>query len=312
VLDFDPMSVEIQNWINDVRDLIDDLTKPSSDLPVDFLLYASVVTDYDMMQQVYSEFPYMVIVTVCVAFVAMGIFMGSVFTVIRLFFTLGIPLAAVFGLGVLVYQDGILGWLGWSHLGEKGSFYWAVPIICFSASLGLALDYDCFIMARIKEFRQEGYTMRESIARAMAASSGIICSAGLIMAVALGGQLISSNPSLCQIGWMMASAVLIFCLIITTLLVPSTLSFFDRVAWWPTAMPSLEDEKSGSSPSSSDNERSLSPTCEDGVKKSDSRSVYMPHGGLVGRVGSRQANEVSAEKLNEVVELSICDSGLLR
>jgi len=236
ILDFDPTELKVQDWIDDTRNLCDELEEKGG-LHVKFLLHNSIVTDYDTMKQTYDELPAMIGVAVCLAFFMMAVLMGSAFSIIRLFFVVALPLCAVLGVGVLVYQDGWLAWTDYSRLQETGAFYWSVPIVCFSAGLGLALDYDVFITARIKEFRSMGFNMQEAIARAMASNSNIICCAGLIMACALGSNLLSSNPSLSQIGFLMGLSVLVDTFLITTLLVPATMSYLDRIVWWPTRMP---------------------------------------------------------------------------
>ena len=81
------------------------------------------------------------------------------------------------GLGVLVYQDGILDWLSPSTT-AIGGFYWFVPILITSIVCGLALDYDIFLLTRIMEHRKKGYEIRAAIVKAVCETGGTIASAG--------------------------------------------------------------------------------------------------------------------------------------
>ena len=93
----------------------------------------------------------------------------SAFVPIRLGITLILPLASVFGLAVLVFQDDVLGWTGWSHVAASNdaSFHWEIPIFCFALTIALALDYDLFIVIRIADYRFAGFTIQAATIRAM-------------------------------------------------------------------------------------------------------------------------------------------------
>merc|ERR1719317_1747695 len=237
-LAFDPTNLEVEDWIVNTRDTI------ASVLSMDqyknrytVLLYSTTVSDYDMMMKVFDEFPTLIGATVAIVFILMACFLKSAFTPVRLAITLVIPLAAVFGIAILVYQYGALDWLGWRAVKGQGSVYWFVPIITVIVTLGLALDYDCFIISRIVEHRTGLYTLNAAIAKAMHETGGVITCAGLIMALAFGDQLLAENPSINQIGWVLSTSVLIDTFMMRTMLVPSIMSFTDKVAWWPRFVP---------------------------------------------------------------------------
>jgi hypothetical protein len=90
----------------------------SEDLTLRYFLadpQANVVS-YDMMLLTFEEFKKM-LVGICVLLgLLVGVMLRSAFVPMRLALTLILPLASVFGAAVLVYQDGALGWLGWSHI----------------------------------------------------------------------------------------------------------------------------------------------------------------------------------------------------
>jgi hypothetical protein len=75
-----------------------------------------------------------------------------------------VPLAAVFGIAVWVYQFGALDWLPVGPGNNPftsppgGGFYWAAPLFTCTIIIGLALDYDVFLFARVIELRKKGYS----------------------------------------------------------------------------------------------------------------------------------------------------------
>jgi len=75
-----------------------------------------------------------------------------------------VPLAAVFGIAVWVYQFGALDWLPGGPGNNPftsppgGGFYWAAPVFTCTIIIGLALDYDVFLFARVIELRKKGYS----------------------------------------------------------------------------------------------------------------------------------------------------------
>ena len=99
-------------------------------------------------------------------------------------------IAWVFGLSVLVYQNGILKWSNFAPLSptpngkDEPGMCWLIPVMAFSIMVGLSLDYDVFLVSRIVEYRAEGKSDRESVLLGLAKTGRIITAAGIIMAIA--------------------------------------------------------------------------------------------------------------------------------
>ena len=73
---------------------------------------------------------------------------------------------------------------------SDGLFYDGFQVMSFSILVGLGLDYDIFLLTRIVEFRQEGYSTADAIVLAMAMTGPVIAAAGLIMAIAFAGTFV--------------------------------------------------------------------------------------------------------------------------
>eukprot|EP00438_Fugacium_kawagutii_P031521 Skav224974 [mRNA] locus=scaffold560:66695:67467:+ [translate_table: standard] len=113
--------------------------------------------------------------------------------------TVVVPLAAVFGIAVWVYQFGALDWLPGGPGNNPftsppgGGFYWAAPVFTCTIIIGLALDYDVFLFARVVELRKKGYSSLEEDPGGLTLTGPTITAAGLIMAIAFGGLLLSNS-----------------------------------------------------------------------------------------------------------------------
>mmetsp|Transcript_12802 Transcript_12802/g.14775 ORF Transcript_12802/g.14775 Transcript_12802/m.14775 type:complete len:233 (+) Transcript_12802:2-700(+) len=188
------------------------------------------------MRQVYGLFPTLIGTTLAAVFIVLSVMLKSAFVPIRLAFTLFLPILAVYGLAVLVYQDGILNWLS-AATTSIGGFYWYIPILITSMVCGLALDYDVFLISRIVEHRSNGYDIRASIVKASCETGGTISAAGIIMTLAFGGMLLANQSTINLSGWLLATAVLLDTFVVNTILVPALMSLGDNVAWWPMKMP---------------------------------------------------------------------------
>ena len=108
----------------------------------------------------------------------------------------------MWGAGTATFVQGALnpgGVLG-SFSNETG-FFWLMPILAFSLTTGLGLDYDIFLLSSICEERMAGWGDRDAVAVGLLRSGPVISWAGLIMAVAYSGFLFSEIPLLNQIGF---------------------------------------------------------------------------------------------------------------
>ena len=100
--------------------------------------------------------------------------------------------------------------------------------MAFSVLVGLALDYDIFLMARVVEFRKLGWSDRAAICLAVEKTGNIITAAGLIMSISFAGLLIPQTVVLNQCGFILFIGVAIDTFIIRTLVVPAVFVLLDK------------------------------------------------------------------------------------
>ena len=158
---------------------------------------------------------------------------GSVILPIKSLLMNFLNLSAVFGLLVLIFQDGRLeGFLGYS---SPGAIEQTMPILLFAVAFGLSTDYAVFLLSRIKEARDNGASDSECVAIGLERTGRIVTAAALLFAVAMGAFATSQIIFIKENGVGTALAVLIDASIIRALLVPSLMELLGKWNWWAPA-----------------------------------------------------------------------------
>jgi uncharacterized membrane protein YdfJ with MMPL/SSD domain len=238
-LGVDPFSDEGIFWLKQARSVIRHLEDNGSLMGVRVFIVGSAGIAQDTVEAVYDAFPWMIVVTTLTVFILMGIFFRSILVPFRSVVSIFLTLSFSFGLAVLVFQNGLF---DWTHIQafslESGELCWLVPLMGFSIIVGLALDYDVFLISRILEFRLDEHEHKTSIAKGLEATGGVVTAAGAIMAIAFGSLMLSSNPVLFQWSFLLTSAVLLDTFIIRTMVVPVLTDLAgSRCCWWPRKLP---------------------------------------------------------------------------
>eukprot|EP00727_Mastigamoeba_balamuthi_P005705 m51a1_g1754 putative MmpL efflux pump (931) ;mRNA; f:230861-234139 len=226
---FDP-NYNISGFIDATRDVLKTCEAGS-----DFMYYLIGVgtTDTkDAVDTVLALFPTVIGATAGVIAVLLLIVYRTAFLPIRALLMMGMTIGFSFGLGTVVF---VLGWFDdlSDTLKKTTAFNWFVPIASFDIIIGLALDYDIFLYERIREMRMHGKTTPEAVAGGVQMTGYIIMCAGVIMALAFGGMMSSSNNSVMQIGFMLTVAVLFDTFIICSMFAPSVFRLTGEINWFP-------------------------------------------------------------------------------
>jgi len=192
---------------------------------------------WDTVDDVYSLFPIVLLVTAAVVVLGVGVAFRSVLIPLVSVGTTSLTIAFVFGIADLIYQHGAFNGLHFSGLSGHGGLVWMTPLIAFSVMVGVGLDYNVFLLVRVQEFRQLGLPTSAAIANGLYKTGSIITAAGTIMAIAFCGLLFSAIPSLNQISLYLVVAVLFDTFVVRSLVVPGLLSCLSTLhqdaPWWP-------------------------------------------------------------------------------
>jgi uncharacterized membrane protein YdfJ with MMPL/SSD domain len=174
--------------------------------------------------------PLALAIVVITTLVILFLMTGSVILPIKSLIMNVLNLSAVFGLLVLIFQDGNL--TGLLDYTSQGALEQTMPILLFAVAFGLSTDYAVFLLSRIKEARDNGASDSESVAIGLERTGRIVTAAALLFAIAIGAFATSQIIFIKENGVGTALAVLIDASIIRALLVPSLMELLGKWNWW--------------------------------------------------------------------------------
>jgi uncharacterized membrane protein YdfJ with MMPL/SSD domain len=200
--DFDPNSASGLEWYKRFLDIRADVERNTS---LSLGLTSGPAPGFDGVILAVSFFPTMIGITGAAIFIVMGIALKSVLMPIRALFAVGLTLVFSYGSAALVYEWGVLNWLGVGSLhtvaGDR-SLLWMPPLVSFCMLCGLCLDYELFLVLRIAHYRRViGLSHRSAIVQGLSSTGPVVTAAGCIMAVAFCSNLFSATMALNQLSF---------------------------------------------------------------------------------------------------------------
>ncbi|MEV5739415.1 MMPL family transporter [Microbispora rosea] len=219
----DPMSREAVRMVEDLR-----AVPPPAGAVASFTgMPASRV---DIVDMVVSRLPWMALFVAVVSVALMFLAFGSVILPIKSVLLNLLSLSASFGAVKLIFQDGRLaGLLGFEPVGAVDVNF---PVLIVAIAFGLAMDYEMFLLSRVREERERGADPAEAMARGLARTAGVVTSAALLVAVSVAGFAFSGVTLMKMIGVGLVIAVAVDATIVRGLLVPATMRLLGERAWW--------------------------------------------------------------------------------
>jgi RND superfamily putative drug exporter len=159
-----------------------------------------------------------------------------------------LAVGAAMGLIVRVFQDGLGGsWVGLAA--GLGSVPITLPLLIFCLTFGLSMDYEIFMLSRVRESRLAVVLEREAIAQGLAATGGIVTAAAGIMGVVFGSFLSADMVLVKILGFGLAVAIGLDATLIRAVLAPALLAIAGRWNWWPGDRPPSEALEDSPDPS---------------------------------------------------------------
>ena len=190
-------------------------------------------TVVDFKHEVASRGPWALALVAAATLVLLFLMTGSVVVPLKALAMNMLSLGASLGVLTLVFQDGWLsGMLGFSPTG--GLEAW-IPVLVFAFAFGLSMDYEVFLLSRIKELHEQGHPCRRAVELGVQRSGRIITSAGLLMVIVFAGFSTGDMLDIKEIGLALAVAVLVDATLVRMLLVPATMTMFGNRNWWAPA-----------------------------------------------------------------------------
>jgi RND superfamily putative drug exporter len=185
----------------------------------------------DFISSLYGKAPLAAAFVIGVTYVILLITFRSVFIPLKAVIVNILSLTASFGAMVFVFQDGNLsGLLNFTPLGFVDA---TLPILMFCTIFGVSMDYEVFLLSRIREAYENGDSNTASVSKGLVATAGIITSAAAIIMVVTGAFAFTGIILTKAIGLGLAVAVFVDATIIRILLVPATMRILGDWNWWP-------------------------------------------------------------------------------
>jgi RND superfamily putative drug exporter len=183
----------------------------------------------DFLHLTYKAFPWLVL----------GVLLATYVLLMRAFRSVVLPLKAIvlnllsigaaYGLMVIVFKWGAGEWIGLIAYDQIEGW---IPVMLFAILFGLSMDYEVFLVSRMREEWDAGATNEEAVVLGLTKTGRLVTAAGLIMFAAFTGFVAGSVVGLQQFGFGLAAAILIDVTIVRALLVPSAMKLFGRWNWW--------------------------------------------------------------------------------
>lgn len=143
-----------------------------------------------------------------------------------------LSVVAALGVLVIVFQDGHgITWLGLD--GPVGGVFSSVPLLVFCVVFGLSMDYEVFLVARIREARQRGVEERAALVEGLTRTAGVITSAAAIMVAVFAAFALGDFVLVKMLGLSLAVAVALDATVVRLAIGPALLCLAGKWNWWP-------------------------------------------------------------------------------
>jgi RND superfamily putative drug exporter len=165
-----------------------------------------------------------------VTFVILFLFTGGVLIPVKALLLNVLSLSATFGAMVWVFQEGHLS--GLLRFTSTGALDTNMPILMFCLAFGLSMDYEIFLLSRIKEQHDLTGDNRTAVIRGLDSTGPLVTAAALLLAVVFVGLATSEITFLKLLGLGAALAVVMDATVIRGVLVPAAMRLAGEASWW--------------------------------------------------------------------------------
>ncbi|UFU01561.1 MMPL family transporter [Ruania suaedae] len=236
--DYDVLGVRLPEGVDaggqDAQDVVTAIRDLGAQADVEYWVYGQAASQIDFTQALIDGVPLAAGVVVLATFVLLFAMTGSILVPLKALIVNLLSLAASVGVTTWVFQEGHLSdLLGFEPVGGLESYVVAV-VVAFG--FGLAMDYEVFLIARIKEFYDRGPGGRQgndqAVRDGLQQSGRIITSAAAVIVVVFAGFISGELVVIKQAGFALAVTVIIDATLVRMLLVPATMTLLGSRNWW--------------------------------------------------------------------------------
>jgi RND superfamily putative drug exporter len=184
----------------------------------------------DLSERITDRLPFFIAAIVGLSFVLLMIVFRSLLVPLKAAVMNMLSIAAAYGVVVAVFQ---WGWgnelIGLEHTIPINPF---MPVMMFAILFGLSMDYEVFLLSRVREEYVASGDSHDSVVRGLSSTARVITSAALIMFSVFGAFVLGEDPMGKMFGLGLSVAVLLDATLVRMVLVPATMSLAGRANWW--------------------------------------------------------------------------------
>jgi RND superfamily putative drug exporter len=229
VVDVLPDAETVDSASIDVVDGVRTAVEGATDGSVGVAGVGAIVQDY--FRAVYDNFPYVLALIALITFVLLVRTFRSLLLPIKAVLLNLISLAAVFGFVTFFWQEGH-GSEAVFGVSATGAITFWLPVIIFAFLFGLSMDYEVFILARMREEWDATGSTRAAVVTGLGRTGRLVTSAALILFFAFAALASSPGTDIKVLGTALGVGILIDATLVRALLVPALVSLFGRWNWW--------------------------------------------------------------------------------
>ncbi|MHA4950547.1 MMPL family transporter [Micromonospora sp. SD19] len=237
-----PTDEATETLVHDVRDAVGGVQG------ADVLLTGATAIGIDVSEKLSDALPIYLLLVVGLSVLLLMLVFRSLLVPLKAALGFLLTVAATFGITVAIFQQGHLASLvGLDTPAPLVSF---LPILLIGILFGLAMDYEVFLVSRMREDFVHGDTAREATISGMGHGARVVTAAALIMISVFGGFVFLDDPIIKSMGFALAIGVAIDAFVVRMTIVPAVMSLLGDRAWWlprwlNRALPNVDIEGEG-------------------------------------------------------------------
>ena len=213
-----------------VHRLRDDILQPIEDqVGVDVAVTGSVPVNIDFAQFLTERMPYFFGAVLTLSFLLLMVVFRSLLVPLKAVIMNLLSIGAAYGVVVALFQ---WGWLSDLTGVQPAPIEPWAPMMLFAIVFGLSMDYEVFLLSRVREEWLRTGDSRESVADGLAATAKVITAAAAIMVVVFGAFVLEPDRVMKLMGTGLATAIFLDATIVRMLLVPATMELLGDRNWW--------------------------------------------------------------------------------
>ncbi|MFI8007528.1 MMPL family transporter [Streptomyces sp. NPDC086010] len=219
-----PTDAATEDTVNAIRDRVESVRGAS------VALTGATAVGIDVSEKLAHALPVYLLLVVGLSVLLLMLVFRSILVPVKAALGFLLTIGATFGITVAIFQEGHLANLvGLDTPGPLVSF---LPILLIGILFGLAMDYEVFLVSRMREDFVHGSDARESVVSGVGHNARVVSAAAIIMTAVFGGFVLMHDPVIKSIGFALAVGVLVDAFVVRMTLVPAVMHLLGRAAWW--------------------------------------------------------------------------------